>query len=307
MKRNGLFVILVFLGLILVFPISHATAAKSMAVIEMSNGFPSGPHYNLNILGKSATFTCDPTMGGNSVFISEYGNSTITYVTNNKSPVSELIALDKCAEAFDTDPAKVQLPYESQGYYVFAAIKGKPNNSTTSEGSSIILSPNVVREACNAINPDDPDFANLTQCDTLLTLGLVVGYNVYEATDVGFVRFDTQETGKGKSMGKDITDLFKWTGYVFSATLDLNGDGEITYADVPSIYDLDADGIEYSEYLTWANEQVSSDLATYYENEWILNIADLVLTDQPISNDGTKLLQVRFYPVATTVYIPPAQ
>ena len=45
-------------------------------------------------------------------------------------------------------------------------------------------------------------------------------------------------------------------------------------------------------------------LATYYENEWIFNIADLVVTQQDITNDGTKLLQVRFYPVATTEYVP---
>jgi hypothetical protein len=50
MKRNGTFAFLVFLALILVFQINPTMAAKSMSVIEMSNGFPSGPHYNLNIL-----------------------------------------------------------------------------------------------------------------------------------------------------------------------------------------------------------------------------------------------------------------
>ena len=43
-------------------------------------------------------------------------------------------------------------------------------------------------------------------------------------------------------------------------------------------------------------------LSTYHEKEWILNIADLVVTDQNISNDGVKLLKLRFYPVATTLY-----
>jgi hypothetical protein len=45
-------------------------------------------------------------------------------------------------------------------------------------------------------------------------------------------------------------------------------------------------------------------MAWYYEDEWILNIADLVITEQGLVNDGTKLLQVRFYPVATTEFIP---
>jgi len=38
-----------------------------------------------------------------------------------------LIALDKCAEPFDGDLAKVQLPHESEGFYVFAAVKAAPN------------------------------------------------------------------------------------------------------------------------------------------------------------------------------------
>ena len=35
---------------------------------------------------------------------------------------------------------------------------------------------------------------------------------------------------------------------------------------------------------------------------WIFNIADLVITEQGLENDGTKLVQIRFYPVATTLF-----
>ncbi|MGB1748240.1 MAG: hypothetical protein ACPHK0_00440 [Dehalococcoidia bacterium] len=38
---------------------STASAAKPVEVVEWSNGFPSGPHYNLNIHGKKADYTCD--------------------------------------------------------------------------------------------------------------------------------------------------------------------------------------------------------------------------------------------------------
>lgn len=319
MKPNVIIGMLVFLTLALVVPINHTMAAKSMSVIAMSNGFPSGPHYNLNIHGKSASFSCDPTMGGNSVFISEYGDSTISYVTNNKSLVSELLALDKCAQEFDGDPANVQLPYEPEGYYVFAVIKGKPNNGTTAEESSIILSPNAVTAACNDTHPANPDFPNYTECptDTLLALGLIVGPNVYGATDIGFMRFQNQETSKGKSRATDITDLFKYSGWVYSVTLDTYPvgapDGVIDVNDVPLSYDLIENGgngdgfIDLFEFENWRADQVLLGLATEYTGVWIFNIADLVLTDQPITNDGTKLLQVRFYPVATTVYIPPAE
>ncbi len=43
-------------------------------------------------------------------------------------------------------------------------------------------------------------------------------------------------------------------------------------------------------------------LAWYYPKEWIMNIADLVITEQGLVNDGTKLMQIRFYPVDTTTF-----
>jgi hypothetical protein len=126
---------------------------------------------------------------------------------------------------------------------------------------------------------------------------------------MGFVRFENQGAkGKGKSTGTDITDLFKWTGWVFDASLDISGDGIIDANDVPLAYDLVGNGgngsgyIDSAEYENWLDDQNAAELATYYENEWILNIADLVVTDQTISNDGVKLLKLRFYPVATTLY-----
>lgn len=126
-------------------------------VIALSNGFPSGEHFNLNIHGKKDSFTGDSTPGGKSVFILEYGESTIQYVSNKKSSVTELTVLDPLAEAFDGDPAKVQLPSEQQGYYVFGRILAKPNNGQLEPVSSIILWPNEVVEACNDTDPANPD------------------------------------------------------------------------------------------------------------------------------------------------------
>lgn len=300
----------VFSVLILLSMFNFAMAEKPLDVIQMSNGYPSGTHFNLNIHGKSYHI-CDPTEGGNSVFIREYGVSTITYITNRKSSINDLVALDKCAEPFDGDPAEIQLPYEEQGYWVFATVKAKPNNGKDGGKSAVILSPNLVREACNDTDPANPDFPAYTGCpdDSLLALGLIVGENVYEATDVGLLRFDNEVSkGKGKSKAVDITDLFKWTGYVFDASLDANEDGVIDINDVPEEFDLlgnagTGDGIiEDAEYENWLSVQEAAGLAVYYENEWILNIADLTATDQTIDNDGVKLLKLRFYPVSTTYY-----
>lgn len=307
MKTKGLMrTCTCFLAAGLIFGLAFTVmAAKPLPVIEMSNGYPSGPHFNFNIHG-TTDHVCDDAEGGNSVFISEYGDSTITYVTNRKSGATELIALDKCAEEFDGDPAMIQLPYEPEGFFVFGVVKGKPNNGNSAEESSVILSPNIVREACNDTDPENPEFPTYTECpdDSLLALGLIVGNNVYEATDVGFVRFDSaSEQGKGKSKAVDISDLFRYTGWVYDASLDLNLDGQIDIHDVPGDMDGDFD-IDEDDFLLWQEQQQLLGLATYYENYWILNIADLVVTDQTISNDGVKLLKLRFYPVATTEYLP---
>jgi hypothetical protein len=288
-----------------------AMAAKPLSVIELSNGYPSGPHHELNLQGKTEGYICETTEGGNSVFIRDNGNSTISYVTIRQSTATEPVVLDQCAEAFDGNPARIQLPYEPQGYYVFGIIKGKPGSG--GEKSSIIY-PNLVREACIEPDTPNPNIPTYTECwdDSLLMLGLIIGNDVYEATDVGFVRFEGGIfTGKGKSKGTNISSLFMWTGWTFDATLDVNGDGQITEADVPLSYDLLIlnNIIEIDEFQLWLADQEVKGLAVYYDNEWIMNIADLVETDQLVLSNGAgaKLFKIRFYPVATTEYLTPSE
>lgn len=313
MKRIAVVAVLVLMVVVLAVGTSTALAAKPQDVIPTSNGFPSGPHFNLNIHGKTESFACDTTPGGGSVFVNLYGTSTIQYVSNKKASVTELTVLDPCAECFDGDPAQVQLPSEEEGYFVFARILGKPGNGSDGSESSVILYPNPVLQVCNddPANPD-PDFGNYTDCsDALLALGLVTTSGVYEATEAGFVRFDqsSDDRGKGRSKAVDITGLFVWSGYVCDASLDANGDGVIDENDVPLTYDDVLNGgngngvIDPAELENWLADQVELGLATYYDNEWVFNVADLVIQDQDIVNDGTKLLQVRFYPVATTEFV----
>jgi len=327
MKRIFMAVLMAVMLATLLVGNSVAMAAKpdgsdgTKDVIARSNGFPSGEHHNLNIHGKKADYIGDPTPGGKSVFILEYNTeeyptSTIQYVTNKKASLDTLTVLDPLAEPFDDDPAKVQLPYEAEGYYVFGRILAKPNNGKEETVSNIILYPNEVVEACNDTDPANPDFPDYTECpdDPLLALGLIVGPNLYDATPEEYVRFDTEATkGKGNSKATDITRLFTYTGWVVDETLDTSGDGAIGIDDIPVAdygtmmpgenRDYNNDGIEDdNDVEAWLLDMELEGKAWYFENEWILNIADLVITEQGLVNDGTKLIQIRFYPVDSTVY-----
>mgnify|MGYP001026172284 CR=1 FL=1 len=308
-------------------------AGEGNQLIARPNGFPAGPHYNLNIHGKGPeTFVCDPTPGGKSVFVAEYGASTIQYVSNKKASVYELTVLDPCAmpDPYGDGLAKVQLPYKvlvdaiptpAGGYYVFARILGKPNNGKTEPASNIILYPNTVVEACNDTDPPNPEFGNYTECpeDPELMLGLIVGNNLYvpDPDEQVLRRFeDPTAKGKGKSKAVDITRLFTYTGWVVDATLDANDDGIIDINDVP-VADYDSDpltpdnrdynndgSVDEADVEAWLTDMAALDppMAWYFANEWIFNIADLVITEQGLMNDGTKLVQLRFYPVVTTTF-----
>jgi hypothetical protein len=48
---------------------------------------------------------------------------------------------------------------------------------------------------------------------------------------------------------------------------------------------------------------VTAATCVFFENEWVFNIADLVVQSQEIDNDGGKLLEIRFYPVSTTSFV----
>ncbi len=343
MKRRIVFLVTALAVAALLVGATAVMAAKPQEsgsgkdVIALSNGFPSGPHFNLNIHGKDPeTFVCDPTPGGKSVFVALYGDSTIQYVSNKKASVYDLTVLDPCAmpEPYGDGVAKVQLPYQilvddvptpAGGYYVFARILAKPNNGSVEPVSSIILYPNTVVEACN--DPGNPEFGNYTECpeEPELMLGLIVGTNLYVPDPENEVlrRFeDDTAPAKGKSVAVDITPLFIYTGWVVDARLDTSGpegtpDGIIDIYDVP-VGDYDGDPLtpdnqDYNndgyvndaDVEAWLTDMAALDpaMAWYFDSEWIFNIADLVITEQGLQNDGTRLVQIRFYPVVTTTFV----
>jgi len=306
---------------------SPALAAKPIDVQYQSNGFPSGQHFNLNLHGQDpATYTGNPT--GNAVIVALNGSSTIEYLSNKKNRNNtELVVLDSLAENFgpDYDSAQVYLPYNivdesdnttkpAGGYYVYGRILGKPNNGSGGEPSNILLTQNFIVAAANSANETTDDWPFGFDLDAdLLGLGVVTtSGNLYVPSGDGtFERFDPptddpNEKGKGNKQGKskavEITDLFKWTGYVSdNMSLDLNANGYLDIGDVPSDQNGDT-AIDQADLALWLDYLVSIGEAVFHEGVWIFDVADMVISGQTVVNDGTKNFQIRFYPVATTEF-----
>ena len=294
MKRIAIVVVSVLVVTALVLGASMAMAAKPQKsgsgkdVIALSNGFPSGPHETLNIHGKKDGYQCekcDPVPGEvqcNVINIPEEGTAKISYVSGRKVKIDELTVFDSCAgwEGED-DRAEVWLPYEPEGYWVFARATGKPAkgdpNEVGYEPRRIIFqneegSPVAFSLFGEVTNPDDVPL--------VFPLGVITkdgAYKVMSTDELGeylLVRFDSEPAGKGrgKNVGKDITDMFMWSGWVFHGSLDLNGDLSVNELDVEyacwSDYDDNENGIiEDSELIahgitdTDSDEEYRDDLA----------------------------------------------
>ncbi len=335
MRKRTVIGITIALTLLLV-SIIPAGAAKPPSVITLSNGFPSGMHFNLNIHGKDpTTFTTpgpppyDPATYGNSIFIPEYTadyEAITIQCVSNKSGGTEFVVTDPYAMPthyyeegdevgdptnfpYADDLAQFNLPYKIQtddgvinanGYYVYGRILGKPQNSKTGGASSIIVTPNPVIQY-------DTDGAELP-------LGMITSQGSFKLENQQFVRFDDTSpfNGKGKSLAKNITDLFMWTGTVYDGSLDISGpdgipDGVVDEYDIPEDayttnpeWDTDSSGdISLDE---WITAMADLGLVRYYEDWWVFDVAEMVIQSWGIENDGTKLLQIRFYPVAKTTF-----
>jgi hypothetical protein len=116
---------------------------------------------------------------------------------------------------------------------------------------------------------------------------------------------------------------FTYTGWVVDARLDTSGpdrvpDGVIDIYDIPvgnydgdpltpSNQDYNNDSVvDELDVEAWLTDMAALEppMAWYFAGEWIFNIADLVITEQGLVNDGTKLAQIMFYPVDSTVFTP---
>jgi hypothetical protein len=304
MKKTALIILTFTMTTILVFGVFPAMAGKPQKAIEMSNGMPSGDHWNLLFHGKDVDVfecvECDPSLEScNVVNIPEYGEALITYVSGKKVNIPALTVFDSCA-GFDgpEDSAEIWIPYEPEGFYVYARALGKPGKGDPlSDGyvpRSIIFentaeSPSIYSLFGEVTEPGD--------VEVMLPLGLITsnGDFLYDSSVEGgnLVRFDSQPNGKGrgKSMGKDITNMFMWTGCVYQPILDTNDDGVVDESDVPISWDIDGNGvIDETEFQTWLDDNTEG--YVYPESldmngDGVVNEADVDMITYDIEGSDT--------------------
>lgn len=252
------------------------------------NGFPSGAHYNLNVIGKKTGFACptqeydlagDPIFG-NVVFVPENDDGAI-YLTSGKvggkaAAITELQATDPCA--FDTNGATVKLPPNRNGYSVYARALAKPTGEPV---IGLFSSLYMVQDESG---------------NNLVYLGMITGTGFVTPT-MTFTRT------KGQSKATDISGMFQWTGSVCYFTQPADGSFSQTNVCCTDNTPVGGDGIYDDCQEPAATEPFCASGYNYisaycvsFTNEWVFNLGDYVSMLLGTDNNGVKLLQIRFYP-----------
>jgi hypothetical protein len=264
--------------------------------VYRGNGYPSGPHFNLNIISKKADFQCGPATDGygnvgygNVIYIPESGvGIRVAMESGAKGPkaapdLQELQVVDRCTgfateeddngQATAGDGAVLRLPANPEGYAVYARVRGTPTGDP-----SITITPELGSVESGATVGDGD----------LLFVGVVTSNRTFSAMSETFTRYP------GKQKARDITALFEWSGSVcYDPALGYPGDPDSCCAagvdGTVTCDDLDP--------LEGCGEGWTEMYCVAYEPTWVFNIADFVEYFWGLDNSGVKILKVRFYPL----------
>ena len=267
------------------------------------NGFPSGFHYNLNIIGKKDTFTCpaylcdyvaDPDCVTNVIYIPADNTDPVEILMESgtkRSSITELNVTDWCTQPFDADGAVVQIPAAT--YNVYARALAKPT-----------YDPNIAILG-NSLSYVTDEYGN--DLYYLGSFSKECGVTTPEISECSFTRT------KGKSKAINITPLFEYTGDIcyFNPTgycdpLDPSScpatqlcctEVNMGTVEVPKwvyrncaikdpILGCGADQVEVTAYCKDYSTNPTS----------VFSIGDFVGYLWSVDNNGVKLLQLRFYP-----------
>jgi hypothetical protein len=265
------------------------------------NGFPSGSHYNLNIIGKEDTFTCpsylcdyvtDPGCVADVIYVPVYSADPFEILMESgtkRTSITELKVTDWCTEPFDNDGAVVQIP--SATYKVYARALAKPT-----------YNPNIAIMG-NSLSYVTDEYGNDLYYLGSFTKDCVTTPDIPECT---FTRT------KGKSRATDISALFEFTGDI--CYFDTTGYCDPLDPSSCTATSLCCTQVNIGTELEpiWVNRdclikdpllscdpqiEVSAFCKAYADNPTsVFAVGDFVGYLWSMDNNGVKLLQIRFYP-----------
>lgn len=253
------------------------------------NGFPSGTHHSLNLIGKKAGFTCPAAeehdlSDRNVIFVPENGREIKIYMQSGNGKqfedIDQLQVTDWCAS---DGGATLQLPKHDAGYGVYIRAVAAHNNDP--ENDPYIG--NIMAQISMAQDESGSQ---------LIYLGEIEGGRI-KTYDGRIVRH------KGNSRAVEITDMFLFAGSIctiyseteMTANLCCFGKNAIGLYD----YCLDADEMGGCEDLRdGLGVPVYGDCVEFTENDrmWMFNLEEIVNLLWQFDNNGVKTTQIRFYP-----------
>jgi|SRR5688572_250428 len=300
----------------------------------LGNGFPSGPHFNLNIIGKKPDFACPSqadylagTPDQNVIYVPQVSNEiSILMESGAKGPKSAptqttLKVTNWCSQTLDGDAAALMLPKNADGYAVFARILGKPGEAGGPTFQFSGREFDLVQD----------EFGN-----DLIALGLITDTGVVDYAGNELQRWDGSSKGKGALRAKDISALFQFTGSAcavndqttFCSTGGTcvagptvccapfeDSNGTLVVASACNDPDLLGFGacvpqVETSPGVFACPTQLTiGDTTTttvvcpvptackQFTGSWIFNVADFVNVLYDAQNDGSYNVQIRLYPL----------
>jgi hypothetical protein len=334
MKRILIFTMSGVLLVILAIGVSPAMAGKPTKTdgndtVYVGNGYPSGPHYNLNILGKWSEgpdpFECPETLDEyNVIFVPREPLRQISILVESgkkgkiKGTEDPLVfeVTDWCTEDFEdpdggNDAAAMRLPMDPLGFLVYARITGKPGLGKGDEFTGF-----------TAFVGGCLEYAEDETGNDMILLGLVTNTGTFvpnceDAPYGGQIQLERTSglNGKGVKKAIPITDIFEFTGKVCyidplgidkdfcCVDADDSQDGVYEHCDAlddvgvgdpavcPATYSGEINGVSgIWDYITVYTT------CTTYTDDWIFNIADFVGYMWDIDSTGAYNIKVRFYP-----------
>ena len=180
-------------AVMIAFGLAVGTAA---AIAQPRNGAPSGPHFNLNILGKEQCPT-DPMTNGNGgvIFVLLNGGDVATNLTgklaSNISKVNKIFLQESPDNTFnvldgnacDKNGALFELPNPTNGYTIWARALGTPGGNATI--TPCATDTNTLEVVCSSTNvllmrtKGKQTFENVTtQLTTLTFISPITGLPV---------------------------------------------------------------------------------------------------------------------------------